>query len=91
VEDSEITALRRVDSADLLVQPWPYLQVGQRVAIQDGVLAGLEGILLDVKKSWRLVVSVDLLQRSVAVEVDRTWVRPVSVQSAREVLRAAIA
>jgi len=91
VDDSEIAAVRRVVSADLQVQPWPYLHVGQRVAIEDGVLAGLEGILLDVKKSWRLVVSVDLLQRSVAVEVDRAWVRPLSAQHAHPLIHAAIA
>lgn len=78
VEDSEIEALKLVVSSRRQVQPWPYLQVGERVMIENGALAGLEGILQDVRKSCRIVVSVELLQRSVAVEVERSWVRPVS-------------
>ncbi len=78
VEDSEIEALKMLVNSRLQVEPWPYLRVGERVAIEDGALAGLEGILLDVRKFCRIVVSVDLLQRSVAVEVDRSRVRPIS-------------
>ncbi len=78
VAESEIEALRAVVRSDLSVQPWPYLEVGQRVIIEEGSLAGLEGILTEVRKTWRLVVSVEILQRSVAVEVDRSWVRPIA-------------
>lgn len=78
VEDREIEALKMVVGSRLQVEPWPYLRVGERVTIESGALAGLEGILQEVKKSCRIVVSVELLQRSVAVEVDRAWVRPVS-------------
>lgn len=77
VEDTEIEALRAVVRSRLQAQPWPYLQVGQRVRIEGSPLAGMEGILLELKNSCRIVVSVDLLQRSVAVEVDHNWVRPI--------------
>ncbi len=88
VEDSEIEALKLVVGSDLQVQPWPYLKIGERVCIESGALAGLEGILQDVKKSCRIVVSVDLLQRSVAVEVDRAWVRPVETRRLRVMAQA---
>jgi hypothetical protein len=52
------------------------LVVGSRVVIEKGPLRGLEGVALDVKKKFRLFVSVPLLQRSVSVEIDREWVRP---------------
>jgi transcription antitermination factor NusG len=81
VDDAEIDALRAVVASDLRVEPWPYLRAGERVVIEDGSLAGLVGILQEVRKSWRVVVSVNLLQRSVAVEVDRQWVRPVGTRS----------
>ena len=74
--------LHRRAGPNLRTEPWPFLRVGQRVAIESGSLAGLEGILQQVRKTCRLVVSVNLLQRSVAVEVDRDWVRPLGVHPA---------
>jgi transcription antitermination factor NusG len=65
----------------LIVAPWPYLQVGQGVVIERGPLAGVEGILQEIRKTFRLVVSIGLLQRSVSAEVDRTWIRPVQRQA----------
>ena len=82
VSEGEIGAIRNVIESGAAAEPWPFLTAGQRVRIQDGSLAGLEGILLQVKTSWRIVLSVDLLQRSVAVEVDRASVVPVSTASA---------
>jgi len=55
-------------------QPWPYLEVGQRVRVNYGTLSGLEGILVNVKGNHRVVLSVTLLQRSVAMEVETSWV-----------------
>ena len=54
-------------------QPWPYLEVGQRVRVNYGTLTGLEGILVNVKGNHRVVLSVTLLQRSVALEVEVSW------------------
>jgi len=48
------------------------------VVIEMGPLKGLEGVAMDVKKKYHLFVSVPLLQRSVSVEIDREWVRPLS-------------
>ena len=55
-------------------QPWPYLEVGQQVRIHTGKLTGLEGILVQFKGNHRVVLSVSLLQRAVALEVDLGWV-----------------
>jgi len=86
VPDHEIEAVRRMIGSGLLVAPWPFLEVGQTVLIERGPLTGVEGILQEIKKkTFRLVVSIRLLQRSVSAEVDRTWIRPVS--SSRHVRR----
>lgn len=78
VPDNEIESLQRVLSTDLPVLPHPYLRAGQRVRIQDGSLAGLEGILVRSRPNRGVVVlSVDLLRQSIAVELDCTLVVPV--------------
>jgi transcription antitermination factor NusG len=56
--------------------PWPYLNVGDEVVVEEGALAGLQGILVRIKDRVRVVVSLSLLQRSVAVELDRESMRP---------------
>jgi transcription antitermination factor NusG len=76
VPDHEIESVRRMIGAGLLVAPWPFLQVGQSVLIERGPLTGVEGIIQEVKKTFRLVVSIPMLQRSVSAEIDRTWIRP---------------
>jgi transcription antitermination factor NusG len=80
IEDTEIAAIQSIVISRLNAQPWPYLQVGQRVRIEQGPLTGLQGILIALKKTHRLVVSVTLLQRSVAVEVDHDWASPVATE-----------
>ena len=77
VTDTEIENMKSIVTSQLPVSPWPFLRVGQTVRVSSGSLAGLEGILI-AKKPFRLVVSVSLLQRSVAVEIDEEWVIPVS-------------
>ncbi|MBI4875543.1 MAG: hypothetical protein HY822_12990 [Acidobacteria bacterium] len=76
VEESEIAALRTLVFSGLPACPWPFLREGQRVEVQYGSLAGVEGVVVRVKNHVRLVLSVTLLQRSVAVEIDRDWIRP---------------
>jgi transcription antitermination factor NusG len=73
VADAEISALKAIVQSHLPAQPWPFLRIGQPVRLEYGPLAGLEGILLDFKDRCRVVVSVTLLQRSVAVEIERCW------------------
>ena len=55
---------------------WTFLAAGQRVVVERGPLAGAEGIVVSLKGRYRLVASIYLLQRSVAVEIDREWARP---------------
>jgi transcription antitermination factor NusG len=81
----EIEAIRAILRSGLAVQPWPLLRVGSKVCIEGGPLAGLEGIVTDMDKVCRLVVSVSLLQRSVAVEIDRAWARPITDSQCRAV------
>jgi len=78
VDDAEIAALQGVVKSGCGAQPWPFLYVGQHVRIDAGPLAGMVGLLVEVKKSSRLVISVTLLQRSVAVQIDPLWAYPVS-------------
>src|SRR5947207_1641130 len=67
VPDLEIEGIRRVVHADLPILPYPYLREGQRVRITNGPLADVEGILVRANpKKGLLVVSVDLLRRSIA-------------------------
>jgi len=83
VDETEILALRQLVSSEFPREPWPFLQIGQRVRIEQGPLCGLEGILTRHKGKDRLVLSVTLLQRSIAVELDGTWVTP--IQTNRQV------
>jgi transcription antitermination factor NusG len=76
IADEEIAAIQSIISSGNEAEPWPYLQAGRKVRILDGPLFGIEGILIEVKNRRRLVVSVQLLQRSVAVEVDRDCIGP---------------
>lgn len=76
ISDREIDAIQTVVRSGLHLQPWPQLVVGSKVLIEQGPLKGIEGVTLDVKKKYHLFVSVPLLQRSVSVEIDREWVRP---------------
>ena len=73
VPDAEINAIERVVHAQLPAQPHPYLREGQRVRITGGPLAGVEGIMVQTKPDkGLLVLSINLFERSVAVEVDCT-------------------
>jgi len=83
IEDAEIAAIRATAGAGLAAEPYPFLEVGHRVRLAEGPLAGLEGLLVEVRKQQRLVVSVSMLKRSIAVEIDRHWVRPLDM-SGRE-------
>jgi transcription antitermination factor NusG len=70
VSQVEIDALRQLVETRLRVEPHPFLKVGDRVQVKSGPLAGFGGILVRKKNQYRLVLSVDLLQQSVAAEVD---------------------
>jgi len=82
VELEELAAIQSLVRSGLPAIPWPFLKTGERVRIEHGALEGVEGILTAVRKECRIVLSVTLLQRSVAVEVDRNLVRPIFPRSA---------
>lgn len=74
VPREEIESLQRVIDMALAVEPWEFLQVGQRVRIVEGPLRDTEGIVLRTSNRHRLILSVSMLQRSIAVEVEPAWV-----------------
>lgn len=80
VRDEEIAALRRTTGCALPLVPHPYLRRGERVRVRRGTLEGVEGILVRRKNQCRLVLSVDILAQSVAVEVGAADVEPVAAQ-----------
>jgi len=75
--DHEIEALRQGLAREMRIEPHPYLKVGHRVRVRTGPLRGLEGILVRKKNVSRLVVSLDLIMRSVAAEIDVAELEPV--------------
>jgi len=78
IPDAEIAALQRIESAEVPVLSHPYLREGQTVRITHGPLSGLEGILVRRRPNQGLLIlSVELLHQSVAVELDCTVVVPV--------------
>ena len=70
IPEQQIDAVRSLIGAQAELRPHPYLTVGQRVRIRNGALQGLEGILVRVAGDHSLVVSVDLIHRSVAFRLD---------------------
>jgi transcription antitermination factor NusG len=75
VEETEIEAIQALVASGIPSQPWPYLEIGEKVRIESGPLRGREGVLVEFKGTRRIVLSVALLQRSVAVEIDGALVK----------------
>jgi len=78
VDPAELAAIQEIVRSGVPAEPWPFLRAGQRVRVERGPLAGTEGILLQIKGHSRIVVSVSILQRSVAAQVDRDCISPIS-------------
>ena len=81
IDEQEIIAIRRVVQSGFGMSPHPFLQVGNRVRIDSGSLSGLEGFIEGVRPGGRLILNLTLLQRSVAVKIDRAWVKPIHTSS----------
>jgi transcription antitermination factor NusG len=79
IPEAEVNAVWRIVESAASAEPWPYLTCGETVSVADGALRGVDGILVTLKNSCRVVVSINLLQRSVAVEVDRRAVLPTNI------------
>jgi len=74
IPDVEIHGVRTMLRSGLAAEPCVFVNVGDRVSVKQGPLAGVSGIVIALKGKLRLVVSVPLLQRSVSAELDRDWV-----------------
>jgi transcription antitermination factor NusG len=74
IENSEIEALQKMVRSGLLAEPWPHLEVGESVEIDKGPLEGCRGVVVEIRKRFRLLLTVTLLQRAVHVELDRDWI-----------------
>lgn len=83
IPEEEIQAVRSVVENRVNVEPYPFLNCGDLVRVKSGALKGLEGFLVRKKGRTRLVVSVSLLERSVAAEVDASTVERVAGSQAR--------
>ncbi len=87
LSEEEIVSIRVAIQADISLQPFPFLQAGQRVRIEEGALRGVVGLVVRIKDCVRLILSITLLQRSVLLEIDRSHVcreaerRPASRES----------
>jgi transcription antitermination factor NusG len=76
--EAEIQALKACLEGGLRAEPHPYLTVGSRVRVTSGPLEGLEGILVRRKHEMRFVISIDLIQRSIHLDIDAQSAEPVS-------------
>ena len=81
IDDIEMRAIQTLIASGRPAQPWPFLAVGNHVRIESGPLCGLDGIVVKLKENHRLVVSISLLRRSVAVEIDSALVGPSSTSA----------
>jgi transcription termination/antitermination protein NusG len=72
VDNAEIIKIRKMTMSGRECGPHAYLSVGERVVILNGPLNGVKGILVRAEKKSRLVISVDLLMRSIFAEVDKS-------------------
>src|SRR5271163_990484 len=80
VPEAEIHAIRRAVEGQFRIEPHPFLKCGERVRVTRGSLEGVEGVLVRKKNLYRLVLSVDMMAQSVAVEIDANDVEPVTAR-----------
>jgi len=78
IPEKEIDAIRRTIQGPFRMEPHPFLRCGDRVRVVRGSLEGVEGILIRKKNQFRLVLSVDMLAKSVAVEIDASDIESIS-------------
>lgn len=76
VREDEIEALRQALASGTNCEPHPYLKVGRRVRVRNGPLCGIEGTLIRRKEGYRLIISIEIIMRSIATEVDEADVEP---------------
>jgi transcription antitermination factor NusG len=86
IPEQEIEAIQRAVDGPYRVEPHPFLKCGMRVRVTRGALDGVEGILIRKKNLCRLILSVDMLAQSVAVEVEATDVEPCATRAEQSVI-----
>ena len=84
IPEDEICAIRRSVEGPFSVEPHPFLKSGERVRVIRGSLEGVEGVLIRKKSFCRLVLSVEMLAQSVAVEIDAANVVPADERTHRK-------
>jgi transcription antitermination factor NusG len=78
VPEIQIESIKKILDGKAAVSSFPYLKEGQLVRVVDGPLRGCEGFLIKIKEEkGKLVISIDLLQRSVSVEIESASVEPI--------------
>jgi len=77
IDETEIAAIQVVMKSGAEYGPHPYVRIGQPVQVENGSLYGLTGVVTTVKNKSRLVVSINMLMRSISVEIEQAWVRPI--------------
>ena len=82
MDQDELLAIERFAASGLAMEPWTFLKTGQMVVVERGPLSGLKGLLVEVKDSQRLVISLSILQQSIAVEINRGDLLPLQVRVA---------
>ncbi len=87
IEEREIEAVRTIVKSGVAAQPWAHMPSGTPVRITSGALKDVEGILVSNKSQEQLVVSISLLQRSIAVQIDPAYVCPIGPYPVRELDR----
>lgn len=80
IPNEEIDAIRRVVQSPCRVEPYPFLRCGDQVRVTRGSLEGVQGVLARKKSQYRLILSVEMLAQSVAVEIDASDVEPVKAK-----------
>ncbi len=77
VSENQIEAVKRMVESDRLISGHPYIREGSRVRVKAGPLLGVEGILIERRGRHRLIISVDMLQKSVSTEISVDEVEPI--------------
>jgi transcription antitermination factor NusG len=80
IPEAEVNSIRKAVEGPFRLEPHPFLKCGERVRVTRGSLEGVEGVLVRKKNIYRLILSVNMMAQSVAVEIDATDVEPLSTQ-----------
>jgi transcription antitermination factor NusG len=81
IDETEIASVQAAIRSELVSEPCSFLEGGHRVRLQRGPLAGVEGFLIDSTVQRRVVFSLTVLRRSIAVDIDNQWVEPLAIKA----------